>query len=313
MANSDHNDSSDFTGHAAGQTPIVLARLPRVGAAPTVPASPVVFQAVPPPVAMPQLDLRTEIEQRTRLHIADTPADDPTPTTSHFADREHAVDYQPTVRLPEVRQASMETAHSRATSQRTSAKPRAAVAEPITFSEKLFRLHAQLAPHAGLIVALALIASAGLLYWMIVGPTQAPMPASYENFSESFGSELGGDGLGVTSNIVPEFTMPEFTMPEFAADTSQAAEPVSSPDDQWTEVPLPDPPQTESTHQLAQPDTKPSTLQELPSTDELLFPTTTHPHALDFTKVGPMPPSQPGSVTPLPETARRPNTTSTTR
>jgi len=308
VANSVHNDNSDFTGHAAGQTPIVLARLPRVGAMPSVPANPPAIQAVPPPEVLPQLELRTEIEQRTRLHLADTPAHDQAPTTSHFADRGHAVERKPSVRLPSPAPVLREDAL---------AKPPAAAVEPITFSEpilfseKVFRLHAQLAPHAGLIVALALIASAGLLYWMIVGPTQAPMPLNFDSSSEIYGPELRGEGFGVSANIVPEFS----------ANTSQADQTASS-SSQWTEVPLPDPTVTESHHQLAQSETKHSALPELPSVDESHYPTTDHHQALDFAKLNPpssdmpqpfpepKPLSEPKSLS---EIARSPETSSITR
>ncbi|MCH2113647.1 MAG: hypothetical protein MK171_01865 [Pirellulales bacterium] len=40
----------------------------------------------------------------------------------------------------------------------------------------IFQLLTDLAPYAGLVVTLALIVSAGLLYWLIVGPTQMSLP-----------------------------------------------------------------------------------------------------------------------------------------
>ena len=307
MANSEYPDTLDFTAHRAGQPPIVLAQLPRVGAPPAV-ANPAPSQAVPPPVQVPQLELRDQIEQRTQLHIADTPVND-MPSTSHFVDRQHHLDREPTPSLePTTRPPSPPPA------PQPVARQQAEAAKPQTLSEKLFRLHAKLEPHAGLIVALALIASAGLLYWMIVAPTQLPAP-SYENYSQ----ELGHEGFGTTSHTMPDHTMPdhampdnyvpEFAGPEFVAALPQPAEPVSLPE-QWTEVPLPTPQQAAAPPQLEQPDFDPPVLRELPSTDEPHFPTTSHPHALDFSKSGP---TLPGNSTdlplPLPEVARRPTTT----
>lgn len=295
MANSVRNDSSEFTGHAAGQTPIVLARLPRVGAAlPALPASPATFQVVPPPEVMPQLDLRTEIDQRIKLHVADTPADQ-TSATSHFADRRHAVEHQPRVPQPEP------IPSSRPATMRydSLAKAQEKVGKPITFSEKVFQLHAQLAPHAGLIVALALIASAGLLYWMIVGPTQAPMPTSLENYSENFDPKLSDEGFSATANYVPDFT----------ADVPQPATPENT-NAQWTEVPLPIPSSVEEASQLALSTAVPVKLSELSSEDEPLYPTTDRSQDLDFTKLEPAAGDVPK---PLPGIAGRPATSITTR
>ncbi len=277
MANSIHTDSSDPTsagytagspGRTTGKPPIVLARLPRVGAAPPVAVSPPAIHIAPEPEAMPQLDLRTEIEQRTQLHIANTPRDDQNLATSHFADRQHEVERQPSVRQPSL--ASHTTSYSRHNSAKTQATPD-------TFSEKLFRLHARVAPHAGVIVALALIASAGLLYWMIVGPTQGPMPNSFDNFGENFSFQQEPEG--------------------FAVEVPQEVESVSS-SDQWTNVPLP---KAELTQQP----------QSLPAIDEPIFPTSNAPEALDFTKVGPLPssPSSTHDLQPFPEVARQPAAT----
>ena len=246
----------------------------------------------PPPEAMPQLDLRTEIDQRARLHIANTPRDDQDLATSHFADRQHVVERQPSVRQPSL--ASHTTSHSRRKSAKTQATPD-------TFSEKLFRLHSRMAPHAGVIVALALIASAGLLYWMIVGPTQGPMPNSYESFGENYGvQQQQPEGFAATSGH----------QPAFAVEFPQGAEPVSS-SAQWTNVPLPGPTQSEDSSQLALPVVEPTQLQELPAIDEPIFPTSNAPQALDFTKVGPLPPSPSSThdLQPFPEVARKPTAT----
>ena len=176
-------------------------------------------------------------------------------------------------RQPTVRQPSLAT-HTSPSSQRNSARTQAT---GNTFSEKLFRLHAQMAPHAGVIVALALIASAGLLYWMIVGPTQGPMPNGFDDFGENFSFQQEPEG--------------------FAVEVPQGVESVSS-SDEWTNVPLP---KAELTQQR----------QSLPAIEEPIFPTSNAPEALDFTKVETLPPSQ--TVThdlqPFPEVARQPTAT----
>ena len=61
-------------------------------------------------------------------------------------------------------------------------------------STPLLPLYLRLAPYSGLIATLALIASAGLLYWLIVSPTQ--MSVDYQVGSPQ--------GLGRTSIIIPE-------------------------------------------------------------------------------------------------------------
>ena len=317
VANSVHTDSSASTGLATGQTPIVLARLPRVGAATpmsaTMSATP---QPVPPPEVMPQLELRTAIEQRTHLHIANTPTDEQVPAPNHFADRQHVVHSQPSVRQPSptpapaIHQESLcqesrhqETRHQESRRYDSTAKPQAVGGRPKGFSEKLFQIHAQLAPHAGLIVALALIASAGLLYWMIVGPTAAPTPGGYDSISENYDPGLRDEGFQATSS-----DSPEFVVDTLQAEEPEAVEPLSA-SDQWTRVPLPGSPQDESPSQFAQP--KPAQLPEMPSTDELLFLKSKHPQALDFTKlrtISPKP-TETLELQPFPEVARRPSST----
>jgi len=274
-----------------GKPPIVLARLPRVRAAQPVPVSQAVNPPVPPsaplPEVMPQLDLRAQIDQRTRLHIAATPADGP----SHYVDQQHVA--------PRPEQLSAPKQYQPLQHQPPQHKPtesRTTVAQPTSLGEKLFQLHAQLAPHAGLIVAMALIASAGLLYWMIVGPVHVPLP----NFQNP-DYKMQPEGFGVTSDYLPEYTAPVET-----ANVEQPSEPVSSSPDEWTSMLLPAPPQVAvpaaSLAGTAPIKTTPvettlveskSPLRELPpagelSPDALNFLTTSNPKNLDYSKLVPL-------------------------
>ena len=312
MANSVHTDSSGSTGLATGQTPIVLARLPRVGAATPTPATP---QPVPPPEVMPQLELRAEIEQRTHLHIANTPTDEQVPSPSHFADREHAVDHESKVRHPATVRMPLPEPASQYESRRydsTLRTQKRAAGKPATFSEKLFQVHAQLAPHAGLIVALALIASAGLLYWMIVGPTASSTPGGYDSFSENYEQRQQDKGFRAASSDTYELTVDAFHVDG----------PANTPD-QWTRVPLPElPPELPHSDQassLILPTVEPTASSETSTgssstVGELHFQSSHSPHALDFTKVGPVTSTQTATpaVQPFPQVAELP-TNSTIR
>lgn len=72
----------------------------------------------------------------------------------------------------------------------------------------LLKLHTQLAPFAGLIVAMALIASAGLMYWMFLGPAQ--IPTDYYNYPT--------DSFGQNEVPIPEFSDIAPPMPTFAVE-----------------------------------------------------------------------------------------------
>jgi len=75
-------------------------------------------------------------------------------------------------------------------------------------------------------------------------------------------------------------------------------------------VQLPAPPQDETPRPLAFPEVEPTKLSELPSEDELLYPTTDRSQALDFTKLKLPTVDVPK---PLPGIAGRPATSTTTR
>ena len=308
MANSTQYDSFDSDGRAHGQPPIVLARLPRVGESlptPAVDAAPAA--PVPAPEEIPALELHHEIEQRTRLQVATPPLDERSVAIRYFADQHHAksritatpseITDQPVRTEFERREESLPQTDPAEDSAPTPklhkpASTRRVVVKPASLGKKLSQLQVQVAPHAGLIVALALITSAGLLYWMIVGPAQSHVP-SYHNY----GDELGQDAFGT-----PTFTTPS-PAPETVNETPQLAarpeQPEHSPGE-WTKMTLPTPPP-----------------QELPVTEQppAQFPTTASPQGLDFSKLEPSPSAdalRPLPALSVPEVATRP-ATSTTR
>ncbi len=142
---------------------------------------------------------------------------------------------------------------------------------PELASTPLLPLYLRLAPYSGLIATLALIASAGLLYWLIVSPTQ--MSVDYQVGSPQ--------GLGRTSIIIPEekfWQLPsELSTQSLAGQvlekqvpTDQEAEDASAAKEQST---APEP----SSPQLPQIEEGPT---ELPG-----FPNTSRPSSLDFTKL----------------------------
>jgi hypothetical protein len=308
VANHRRTDNSDFTRSADHQPPIVLARLPRIGAEQPTATATRQNQTIPEPEHIPQLDLQEDVARQTRLHIADTVYDDAIPNTRHFADHSHETD-------PNTPASASRVSPQAASQRRPSDDSRAPRTDdqPTTLSEKLFRLHAQVSPHAGLIVALALIASAGLLYWMIVGPAQLPLP-QYD-----YGTEFTDGGLGSISSYRPEFVA-EAPQPVAATAPVVSPEPVTSPqdDDLWEEVVLPTPSRDESLREDVEsvessPAVKPTSLQKLPTAVESPFPQTATPEPLDFSRLHPIQTSPTNSDSPqsFPEVAGRPSTMST--
>ncbi len=280
MANSAQPSDYQQQRRSPGQRPIVLARLPRLGASAPASAAPptpeptihrmpehLMSEQTPLPEPMPQLDLQTEIQHQLRLH------------TAHSS-----------------RSGSMHTPQQETAAPARKNRPSPTEASmPTGLSAGVFRLHSQLAPHAGLIVALALIASAGLLYWMIVGGADVP---AYN--SQRYGQELGNAGLGTAH-------LPEFSQRPTTTDPT-----TNTPTNTWTEVPLPSP--SFRSTQIAQPKVDTPAFKQIPVAKELHFPSTGHPHQLDFTQKGPALPRKPTATAPqpLPEVAQRP-TASTNR
>lgn len=249
---------------------------------------------------MPRLDLRSQIDERIKLHTADSTTEQGAPSTVYFADRQHQFVQaaQPVVRQPAP---ASTTKHTQAQSSSSSTERKKHTQHrnhdrPATVSEKLFQLHGQLSPHAGLIVALALVASAGLLYWMIVGPAQVP-----NSQFDSFGSEGTAAEYGMASHEMPNGYVPQFTAelpaPETVSNTSN--EP-----DQWEEVTLPTPealaPETDlEPKQLPPPELNLRGPRQANAADPAPFLRSQNPDELDFTRV----------LTPSVEMAIRPSAT----
>ncbi len=174
-------------GRPVSRRPIVLARLPHVGA--------VVKPAGFTPVAAFSQDTRFYVD----AHHASLPAGEAAParqfepapqTTSH---RRH------------------DGPHRRPTTGKTSF-PRGSQSPLAT---GLSEIHKQLTSYSGLIVTLALAASAALLYWMIIVPSQRP--------ASDFGNTY--DAYGATKIDIPEF---EFHSAPWAE--PQVPSPVASTD-----------------------------------------------------------------------------------
>jgi len=160
----------------------------------------------------------------------------------------------------------------------------------------LFTLHSQLAPFAGAIVALALIASAGLLYWMIVSPSRVPI--DFHKVGQQ-GFEAGAVELpkfvpelpsfASRTNVATVVETPVFDMPEWDAD-KVVAEVSPQPLEETPAIALQEkelvvsleapaisstiePISVDATEQIVSPAVGP------------VFPTTSRPTALDFTKL----------------------------
>ncbi|MCG8450448.1 MAG: hypothetical protein MI725_12840 [Pirellulales bacterium] len=151
MAISTRTDQRHVAGPAWTRQPILLAQLPRVGAA---------------------------VKSRTKPPLTSTPG----AVSATASTQPNAETVSLRVELPAARA-------SRSVEEPSAAPRQQAMPVARVSSSPLLQLHARLAPHAGLIVALALIASAGLLYWLIVGPTQIPLDYY----------DMGPEGIGQTT------------------------------------------------------------------------------------------------------------------
>ncbi|NOY29304.1 MAG: hypothetical protein GXP28_03730 [Planctomycetes bacterium] len=167
-------------------------------------------------------------------------------------------------------------------------------------SATLFTLHSQLAPFAGAIVALALIASAGLLYWMMVSPGR--MPTDFR--------DAGREGFEASTAGLPKFIphLPSFASRTDAATTTGVPETAAWEMPRWDSgegeaEELPSPLEETSATQLQEEElvvTLEEPAAELPTQSVSVnppeqtarpvggpaFPTTNRPTALDFAKLG---------------------------
>ena len=165
-------DTAEETKPRFSRPPIVLARLPYVGSASvSQPGSPRANEpsAQPPLGQSPPLQPDFET-QGNRIPAPSAPPPSPPPSSPIATDpvasqaMEHPATPEPFAPQTHFRTDSGHHAHQ--AHLRSSSEP-----QP---SSGLFELQKQLATNSGLIVALALLASAGLLYMMVIAPTDSP-------------------------------------------------------------------------------------------------------------------------------------------
>ncbi len=177
----------------------------------------------------------------------------------------------------------------------TTFRQQSPASEPSTL---LFTLHSQLAPFAGAIVALALIASAGLLYWMIVSPNRVSLdfPEEGQVGFEASSPELpkfvpelpsfASRTIGAPASETAAFDLPAWEAEEVVAEESTEVgdTPAMAMQEQELVVSL------EETTSDSEPQTEPVPVNALEQAAspvaELNFATTNSPRALDFTKIG---------------------------
>ncbi len=159
--------------------------------------------------------------------------------------------------------------------------------QPTGLSATLFTLHSQLAPFAGAIVALALIASAGLLYWMMVSPGR--MPTDFH--------DVAHEGFEASTARLPKL-VPQ--LPSFASRTNETTtfEMPRWDSDEGVSAPLAETLETRLQEEklvvmleepAAELPTEPTPVNALEPTAHPAegpgFPTTNRPTALDFAKL----------------------------
>lgn len=286
MAFPSHADGPMGTGRSHTRRPIVLTRIPRV-------ISPAGFAAEPLAAAQDTVQQASASSPTLDDAISDRLPPQASEAT-YFVDRQHESGPRTSVEADE-RTASRRRRRLRTEHRESRA---ASPSKPQDWASRLYRMHAELAPYAGVIVTLALVASAGLLYWLMVGPSPAPTDDHYVFGSEVVGtasSELPEFAPRWTSSAVsstqasseqavstsPESSEPVEAMPWLNPGTVTTATPPSASLIAPQKVPrelLPLPP-------VAQGETLADGLSTGQST-ELLFSTTSHREALDFAKIG---------------------------
>lgn len=309
VAQSSQFSDSAGEGRSLGRRPIVLARLPHVGA------------AEPSARTAPLESRGTTFSQSTRFYL------DPQHVASSTP--ESAPD-EPSERQ---RQTTGHRRHHGAHRRPNQEHPDVGTSPQRPFATGMVALPGRIASHSGLIVTLAVAASVVLLYWMIIMPSRTPR----EDFGTSY------DTYGATEIEIPQFHAPEAPSSEpeptpaaaktESIQTNQAAQPV---DDRPAAVvaqqqPTPDltapalsepaaasPPASSA---IMQPhETKPVPLppdKDEPSTDTAAgytdssaaaYPTTDHPLACDWTVLSTVDssPNEGAMYLPVPQVARQP-------
>jgi len=173
--------------------------------------------------------------------------------------------------------------------------------QPTGLSATLFTLHSQLAPFAGAIVALALIASAGLLYWMMVNPGRMSTDfrdAAQEGFEAStarlpqFAPQL--PSFASRTKETTAFEMPRWDFDEEMAESSSS--PLETSLEETLALQLQEKELVVTLKPAAEPPTEPTPVNAPGQTVNIpeptaspaegpAFPTTNRPTALDFAKL----------------------------
>ena len=240
-------DKSERNSTSLGRRPITLAQLPHIGSTIDAPVASTTRKVTNPPPPTPQPSVDWEEETPDRLDINPPEPNrfrvDP-PEVSHLR-----FDAVSTIQD----QDSVEVAEASPRRQPQTSSPR----EEPSFSRRgsletressLYHLHQALAPHAGLLATLVLVASAGFLYWLIIQPETLP-----QNLYEENGHFPVQQSQKYTAAELPQPGLT--TLPTVAPKPVQQAAPSLLPE-------------------VAKP------------TYSNAFPTTSHPSALDFSKLG---------------------------
>ncbi len=269
MATPLRTDSQAPGEQSLRRRPILLARLPRVG-------EPAAIDETTPTIAITN-------EQPAFAQ----PSHEKT-TTSYFIDPGHlqqpADTADPPVRhhqaAPSSSPPKKRKRRSRTSSSNQSTKSFASSARPTGVA----KIHAHTAPFAGAIVALALVAAAGLIYGMVFSPSQPPT-----NFHE-----IANDDWDASSEEIPPFAPSTFTLPN--PGTTDIAKPLSEPSETSPEPPTVfleplqvDPVETPTAVSLPEIVSAPEQLETPvpiePAEEVASYPTTNHSTALDFPQV----------------------------
>ena len=256
-----HIYGSTDGGRSLARRPIVLARIPHVGA---VAESAPVGHTAPAPTVESQSG---PFPQGTRFYVDSQHTSVPPAEPETLQQAEPHQQPEPQLqaetqsRTPGHRRSNRVHGHSRSPESSTAGSP------PPSLATGLSRLHEELASYAGLIVALALVASGALLYWMIVAPSQAPV-ADYSNSFNTFGSA-------------------EIEIPKFAPSTTPPADRQFASPSEFSA--LPGTPAESASEVIRLPEQTPAPSDEpepmYNDASVWAYPATDHPHGWDLSRL----------------------------
>ncbi len=313
MANFVRTDRMLQPKQASGRRPIVLARIPHASADDA--------RMILPLTGAGNAD-QVAVEEPPSINSPPASVASSVPLTKNFVDHRHVAIETPSAPRREPTDEISRSSHSRSHSSevtrershaRQSVKSPGQTSRSTSKANGLCKLHSQVAPYSGAIVALALLLSAGLLYWMTVAPNREPADFRSTNYGsfEASTADLPSFTPGVSSDMPEDITLDEnetfaedlpwweteeLKIDESAIALEKAVPPIEEPhllmDGPELVAEAPEVVFEPTAEKVAVSRSEPTSNSSV----DLVFPSTNRPQALDFSKFNAAVPSEPQSV-----------------